>query len=172
MVGSQLLTVNRVLKGLAAYSNNTCQWGVSDRARSTGLDKSQTKRILATLAVRSFLEAHPVTGRCGLGPRLAALGCLAQQASDARPLLSASARRCRESAVFCQAHGELYICAFAVDGPGPLRSAMSVVNDIPVMAAEPLAKRLLLFSLGAMYVHYLGSTSLIPKERLTRHTSQ
>lgn len=132
MVGSQLLTVNRVLKGLAAYSNNTCQWGVGDRARSTGLDNPKPSAYLPRLQ----FEAHPVTGRCGLGPRLAALGCLAQQASDARPLPSASARRCRESAVFCQPHGEFYICAFAVDGPGPLRSAMSVVNDIPVMAAD------------------------------------
>lgn len=149
MVGSQLLTVNRVLKGLAAYSNNTCECGVSDRARSTGLDKSQTKRMLATLAARSFLEAHPVTGRCRLGPRLAALGCLAQQASDARPLLSASARRCRESAVFCQPHGEFCICAFAVDGPGPLRYAMSVGERYPGYGGGAAG--------DATFVHLFGS---------------
>lgn len=89
--------------------------------------------MLATLAARGFLIADPITRRYCLGPKLVALGRLAEQtagvAALARPILAHLARVCRESAVLCQPEGAVYRCAAAVDGPGPLRYT-TVVGEL------------------------------------------
>lgn len=129
---SYLLTVDRALSVLGYFTASTPEWGVSDLARASGLEKSQVQRLLATLARRDFLVADPVTSRYQLGPRLVALGRLAEDSPGVlrlvRPLLARLARECGESAVFCQADGSDYRVVAAADGPGPLRYA-SVVGD-------------------------------------------
>jgi len=128
---ASLLTVDRALQALEAFTRESPEWGVSELARAAGLDKSQVQRILATLSGRGFLAVDPLTRRYRLGPRLVALGRLAEQTSLARPLLSGLARRCQESAMFNEPDGAYYRCAAAVDGPGPLRYAPIVGERFP-----------------------------------------
>src|SRR5882757_4339146 len=95
-----LQTVDRALRVLGAFSADTTSWGVSELARFLRLDKSGVQRSLATLALRGFLVADPVTRRYHLRPALIGLGRLAEE-SDATlaqlrgllaPLPSAPAR--------------------------------------------------------------------------------
>jgi DNA-binding IclR family transcriptional regulator len=128
-----LQTADRALQVLAAFTADRREWGVSDLARSHGLDKSQTQRLLATLAYRGFLVANPDTRRYRLGPALVALGRLAEQSDSVmrliRPVLARLAQHCGESAVFNVADGNRYRCAAAADGPGPIRYT-SIVGDV------------------------------------------
>lgn len=130
MPSAPLLTVDRALQILNAFSLDSRQWGISELARETGLEKSQTHRMVATLAARGFLIADPVSRRYGLGPRLVALGRVAEQTSFARTVLLGLARRCHASAVFCQPEGAFYRCVAAIDSPGVL-SATIVGEQIP-----------------------------------------
>ena len=127
----QLLTVDRALRVLGEFSDTAIEWGVSDLARAIGLGKSQTQRILSTLAAAGFLQSRPVTHRYFLGPRLVTLGQLASQSSFVRPLLGGLAIECGESSVFCQPDGPNYRCTAAADGPGPFRYAMNVGQQFP-----------------------------------------
>lgn len=115
---------------LNMFTLQSRQWGVSELARETGLDKSQAHRIVATLAARGYLVADPVSRRYGLGPRLVALGRVAEQTSFARTVLINLARVCHASAVFCQPDGAFYRCVAAIDSPGVL-SATIVGEQIP-----------------------------------------
>ena len=87
MPSAPLLTVDRALQILSVFTLDSHQWGITELARATGLDKSQTHRMVSTLAGRGFLVADPVSRRYGLGPRLVALGRVAEQTSFARTVL-------------------------------------------------------------------------------------
>lgn len=128
---SQLLTVDRALRVLGSFTAHNADWGVSELSRASGLNKSQTQRILSTLAARGFLEIDPGSHRYRLGVRLVTLARLAEQTNVARPFLSALARECGESAVFCEPDGPYYRCAAAVDGPGPVRYSTIVGERFP-----------------------------------------
>lgn len=132
---SYLLTVDRALQVLGYFTASSPEWGVSELARASGLDKSQVQRLLATLAGRDFLAADPRTSRYQLGPRLVALGRLAEDSPGvarlSRPLLARLARSCGESAVLCRQDGADYRVVAAADGPGPLRYASAVGDRFP-----------------------------------------
>jgi len=130
-----LQTVDRALRVLGAFSADTTSWGVSELARFLRLDKSGVQRSLATLALRGFLVADPVTRRYHLGPALIGLGRLAEE-SDAtlaqlRGLLAPLAQRTGESVVYNVLDANRYRCAAAVDGPGPLRYTTAVGDLYP-----------------------------------------
>lgn len=130
MSSPSLLTVDRAMQVLNMFTLQSRQWGVSELARETGLDKSQAHRIVATLAARGYLVADPVSRRYGLGPRLVALGRVAEQAPFSRTVLITLARVCHASAVFCYPDGAFYRCAVAIDSPGVL-SATIVGEQFP-----------------------------------------
>lgn len=125
MTSAQLLTVDRAMQVLGVFTIHSRQWGISELARNTGLDKSQVHRIVSTLALRGFLVADPVSRRYALGPRLVTLGRVAEQSSCARAVLSGLARTCHASALFCQADGGFDRCMTAVNGPGVLAATIT-----------------------------------------------
>lgn len=130
-----LQTADRALQVLGAFTPEHQAWGVSELARELGLDKSQTQRLLATLAYRGFLVNDPDTRRYRLGPTLVALGRLAEQSEGVirtvRDLLAPLAQRTGESVVFNVPDANRYRCAAAVDGPGPLRYTTVIGEPYP-----------------------------------------
>lgn len=133
--GTGLRTVERALVVLSAFSDERPECGVVELSRELGLDKSQVQRILATLAARGFVTANPATRRYRLGPALLGLGQRAQRSiamdGEIGPVLHELAQRFRQSAVFNVPDEDKYVCAGAVDFPGPLRYTASVGDPFP-----------------------------------------
>lgn len=127
-------TADRALRVLLAFRQRP-EWGVSDLARTLGLDKANIHRLLTTLAGRGFVLADPDTRRYRLGPAIAVLARAAERGgaleAAARPFLSELAHDLDESAILNVPHGAAYRCTLAVDAAGPIRYSATVGETIP-----------------------------------------
>ena len=60
-------TIDKAMKLLDFFLPNTPEWGLSDLARSAGMDKVTTMRIMNSLAANGLIEQHPETRKYRLG---------------------------------------------------------------------------------------------------------
>jgi IclR family acetate operon transcriptional repressor len=130
-----LQTVGRALAVLRSFTHENPTRGVSELARELGLDKSQTQRVLATLAAQGFAVLDPATRRYSLGPALVVLGHLAEHSEGVRhrlePHLAALSAVTGESTVVCVPDGARYRTVAAVDGPGMVRYNTALGRTYP-----------------------------------------
>lgn len=111
--------------------------GVTALARSLGLPKSSTHRLLATLARRGLVERSE-GGRYRPGMGLVALGLGARDREPlcqaARPELEAAAAMLGETVFLVDARGGGLVVLDKVEGQGFLRAAPQVGAVVPVHA--------------------------------------
>jgi DNA-binding IclR family transcriptional regulator len=111
--------------------------GVTSLARTLGLPKSSTHRLLATLARRGLVERGD-GGRYRPGMGLVALGLGAMDreplCAAARPVLEAAAETLGETVFLVDARGERLMVLDKVEGRGFLRAAPQVGALVPVHA--------------------------------------
>jgi len=111
--------------------------GVTSLARSLGLPKSSTHRLLATLARRGLVERGD-GGRYRPGMGLVALGLGAMDrepvCTAARPVLEEAAETLGETVFLVDARGQGLMVLDKVEGRGFLRAAPQVGALVPVHA--------------------------------------
>lgn len=130
-----LSTVDRCLRALAAFTFERPEIGVTELAGLIGVHKSQAQRLLASLASQNYVVVDPESHRYRLGPALVRLGVLAQHTGGleraARPVLSALAHQTGETVAFNVAEPDSYTLRAAMDGPGPIRLALTLGRSYP-----------------------------------------
>lgn len=76
--------VQRAVALLKSFNDATPEWGLSDLARSAGLNKTTTYRLLAALEAEGMLMRNVQTDGYRLGPAAIALGGQALRTNDLR----------------------------------------------------------------------------------------
>lgn len=98
----------------------------SEVARTVGLPRPTTHRLLMSLAEAGFADREQRSGRWLLGPELYLLGTTAAGRYDvterARPHVHRLAAETGESAFFSIRRGDETVCMLRVDGSFPIRS--------------------------------------------------
>lgn len=94
--------VQRAVAVLKVFSDSKPEWGLSDLARATGLNKTTVYRLLTALASEGLVARSPGTDVYRLGPEAIALGARALRSNDLRTVshesLEELARRSDETA--------------------------------------------------------------------------
>ncbi|MEO8202121.1 MAG: IclR family transcriptional regulator [Gemmatimonadota bacterium] len=106
--------VRRAVAVLKIFSDARPEWGLTDLARATGLNKTTVYRLLTALASEGLVARSPGTDTYRLGPEAIALGARAVRSNDLRTVgresLEELARRSDETAtVEVLAGGEILI---------------------------------------------------------------
>ena len=135
-----LLTVQRALDVMSAFTESRPEWGVTELATQLGTHKPAIHRILWTLAQGGYVVSDPRTSRYLLGPRLISLGIVAQRSAGigiiVQPILQQLVRVTRESALFTVRDGSSYIVAGWAAGPEPLHYASTIGRSYPWYAGS------------------------------------
>ncbi|MDQ3698446.1 MAG: IclR family transcriptional regulator [Gemmatimonadota bacterium] len=76
--------IARAMTILRAFDDSHPQWGLSELARTTGLNKTTTYRLLSALEREGLIAQNPVTEVYRLGPESIALGARALRSNDLR----------------------------------------------------------------------------------------
>jgi DNA-binding IclR family transcriptional regulator len=130
-------TVDKAVDVLFALHGAAGALGVTALARSLGLPKSSTHRLLATLTRRGLVERTD-GGRYRPGIGLVALGLGAMEreplCTAARPVLESSAAALGETVFLVDARGRHLVVLDKVEGRGFLRAAPQVGSVVPVHA--------------------------------------
>jgi DNA-binding IclR family transcriptional regulator len=133
-------TVMRAMTLLKAFSDERPEWGLSDLARSVGLNKATAFRLLNALESEGMLARNPRTDQYRLGPETIALGARALRANDlrsaARPVLSALAFTVSETATLEILEGGDALILDEVAGPSLIGSAPSLGTRWPAYATS------------------------------------
>ncbi len=77
-------TILRAVTLLKAFSDERPEWGLTDIARSVGLNKTTAFRLLNALESQGLLARNPRTDQYRLGPETIALGARALRSNDLR----------------------------------------------------------------------------------------
>jgi DNA-binding IclR family transcriptional regulator len=113
-----------VLRAVAAHEPRGST--TSDVARSAGLPRPTTHRLLTSLQGEGLVDRDPSDGRWLLGPELYFLGVAASPRYDVTALAQPAVRRLSdatgESAFFSVRRGEETVCLLREDGSFPIRS--------------------------------------------------
>ncbi|HST82652.1 MAG TPA: IclR family transcriptional regulator [Kineosporiaceae bacterium] len=113
-----------ILRGLSRSPRDGST--TSEVARSVGLPRPTTHRLLMSLAEAGFADRDQRSGRWFLGPELYLLGTTAAGRYDvtelARPHVHRLAAETGESAFFSARRGDETVCMLRVDGSFPIRS--------------------------------------------------
>jgi IclR family transcriptional regulator, acetate operon repressor len=133
-------TVVRAMTLLKAFSDERPEWGLSDLARSVGLNKATAFRLLAALESEGMLARNPRTDQYRLGPETIALGARALRSNDlrsaARPVLTALAFAVSETATLEILEGGDALILDEVAGPSLIGTAPSIGTRWPVYATS------------------------------------
>lgn len=132
--------VRRAVSLLKALGNGQPERGLADLARSLGLNKTTTYRLLAALESEGMVERDPEGEGYRLGPELLALGSRALGASDlrwaARPELEGLARRTGETVTLEVLAGGRVLILDEVMGSHVIGSMPSAGTRWPVHATS------------------------------------
>ena len=133
-------TVVRAMTLLKAFSDERPEWGLSDLARSVGLNKATAFRLLNALESEGMLARNPRTDQYRLGPETIALGARALRSNDlrtaARPVLAALAVTVSETATLEILEGGEALILDEVAGPSLIGTAPSIGTRWPAYATS------------------------------------
>lgn len=147
-----------------------------DVARSVGLDKSTSHRLLSTLEQRGLVRRDPRTKQFVLGPRLLQLatGSAISSTLLARPFLHELVALTGESASFSLLVDKTYVCVDAVQAPHEIRFALELGRPYPLNAGAT-GKVLLAFNeraeqrmLAGELTKYAPNTIVSPDQLTTQ----
>jgi DNA-binding IclR family transcriptional regulator len=127
--------VERALHLLEAFDDPARPLGLADLARRSGLAKSTTLRILASL-IRCGFVVRIEDGRYRLGPSLWRLGALYRAGVTSedtiRPILADLSEATGETASFYVRHDESRICLYRHEPRRPIRHAITEGAAMPL----------------------------------------
>jgi IclR family transcriptional regulator, KDG regulon repressor len=162
-----LQTIDRALDVLAAFGSKH-EFGVSEMARSVGLPKSATHRILSTLAERGFLE-QGANHRYRLGLKVLELGnaCRLRMgvATIAKPIMENLSIQTNCNSHLAKLDGIEVVDLLRTEYPAPFRIGRTAMLRRPAHCTA-LGKALLAFS-DARVAAEVAAAGL---PRLTRYT--
>ena len=94
-------SVDRALAIVESFTVDHREWGVTDLAKSLGLNKSTVFGLLATLELRGYVEKSPENGKYRMGLKLLDLGTIKHESLElvvvARPVLKDLIDRIQET---------------------------------------------------------------------------
>ena len=127
--------VDRALSLLLAYRQGDTALALAELAQRTGLYKSTTLRLVASL-LHAQLVVRGDDGRYALGPALARLHAIYAASFSLEdvvmPVLRELTLRTRESAAFHVKQGDARLCLFRVDSPQVVRDHIRVGDLLPL----------------------------------------
>jgi IclR family KDG regulon transcriptional repressor len=175
----EVRSVVRAVALLDQFSLDHPEWGLTELSDRTGLSKSTTHRLLATLEKAQMVEFDRATGRYRLGLKAFRLGSVVAKSMElvrqADPLLRQLANETAESTFLVVAEGDQALCLRRFDGD----------HQVRVLVLEPgrrspfncgAAQRVLLAHLPdahweevvAQHVVRMTQYSLVTREELER----
>jgi len=112
------------------------EWGVSDLARATGMDKAMTHRILRTLLQEQWVEQNPASRLYSLGPALRDIASLEPSRSDvlkvAAPVLDDLVERFNETVLLSSRHHLVNVVELIRECSREVRVVSEVGRRIPL----------------------------------------
>jgi DNA-binding IclR family transcriptional regulator len=140
--------VERAIAILECFRGDAVALGITDIARSVGLNISTAHRLMRALVAAGFMEQDPTSERYHLGTEIAVLGqrALEQLGYDlAKPVLTELARLTGESASLGVRRGQEVVVIEIAASAQPLRFDHPSGAEIPLHASG-MGKVLLAFS--------------------------
>src|SRR5262245_3085958 len=124
------------------------EWGVSDLARATGMDKAMTHRILKTLLREQWVEQNQASRLYSLGPALRDIVGLQQPRAEllrvAEPVLRDLTRRFNETVLLCGRQQLLNVVELICECTREIRVVSEVGRRIPLYCGAAGKTRLAL----------------------------
>jgi IclR family acetate operon transcriptional repressor len=112
------------------------EWGVTDLARATGMDKAMTHRILKTLMRAQWVEQNLVSKLYSLGPALRDIAGLQHSRPDvlrvAEPILEQLARQVNETVLISGRHDLFNVVEMVKECTREVRVVSEVGRRIPL----------------------------------------
>jgi IclR family transcriptional regulator, KDG regulon repressor len=112
------------------------EWGVSDLARATGMDKAMTHRILRTLLREQWVEQNLTSRLYSLGPALRDIASLQQSRSEvlkvAEPVLDGLVERFNETVLLSSRHQLFNVVELIRECTREVRVVSEVGRRIPL----------------------------------------
>lgn len=150
--------VARAIGLLKVFSDAQPEWGLSELAQVTRLNKTTAFRLLAALEAEGLVMRNPLSGGYRLGVELVALGGCAMRSNPlramSRPVLESLAQECDEAATLEVLAGSHVLIVDEVSSRHPMGMSQDVGSRLPAhatatgkvllahMAAEELAATL------------------------------
>lgn len=130
--------VARAIGLLKAFSDAQPEWGLSDLAQVTKLNKTTAFRLLAALEAEGLVMRNPLSGGYRLGIELVALGGCAMRSNPlramSRPLLETLAQECDEAATLEVLAGSQMLIVDEVSSRHPMGMSQDVGSRLPAHA--------------------------------------
>jgi IclR family acetate operon transcriptional repressor len=112
------------------------EWGVTDLARATGMDKAMTHRILKTLMATQWVEQNLASKLYSLGPALRDIAGLQHSRSEvlrvAEPILEELARQVNETVLVSGRHDLFNVVEMVKECTREVRVVSEVGRKIPL----------------------------------------
>ncbi len=127
--------VDRALSLLAAFRHGDASLGLAALAARTGLYKSTTLRMLASLEHAGMVQKLD-NGNYALGPEIARLNSLYAASFSLEhivmPVLRGLVAETGESAAYHVSQGDVRLCLYRVDSPNPIRDHVRAGELLPI----------------------------------------
>lgn len=125
---------------LKVFSHERPEWGLSDLARATRLNKTTAYRLLTALEAEGLVARGPLSDGWRLGNEAIALGALALRSNDlmtaARPELEALVRETGETASLEVLVGDEIVILDGVEGPALVGASSEIGTRWPAHATS------------------------------------
>ncbi len=122
--------VEKALEILGCFTLDTPEMGLAEISSTTGLSKATVHRLLATLAMKKFVEQDPSNSRYRLGVKLLELGAVARSHASyldkAGPILRELVYEVDETVAVAVLDGATHVCTWAAEPSRPIRVTTAV----------------------------------------------
>lgn len=129
-------TVVKAITLLKRLSSQKAEWGLSDLARATGIDKVIAFRLLRALVQEEFVSKDPKSRRYRLGPAVMDLAngqfARVEPLAVARPHLNALCKETGETVHFMVRRDLKVTIAMVLESPHELRVAGRIGDAVPL----------------------------------------
>jgi DNA-binding IclR family transcriptional regulator len=130
--------VARAIGLLKVFSDAQPEWGLSELAQVTRLNKTTAFRLLAALEAEGLVMRNPLSGGYRLGVELVALGGCAMRSNPlramSRPVLESLAQECDEAATLEVLAGSHVLIVDEVSSRHPMGMSQDVGSRLPAHA--------------------------------------
>lgn len=133
-------TVVKAITLLKLFSSQKAEWGLSELARATGIDKVIAYRLLRALVQEDFVTKDPISSRYRLGPAVMDLAnshvARGNLLAVARPHLNALGKETGETVHFTVRRDLKASIVMVLESPHELRVAGRVGDAVPLYCSS------------------------------------